>query len=186
MARKLLTAALILTLALTAASCGTKNAGTSANRWNENDNLSAAARKADEGNGWADTARNESWGPLAEGSYAADNQGRVKGYDSSLNGAGLNTSGADAKDGTKSLADSAKDTAKDAAHKAKNAGDDIADGMKDAARSIGDAAEDALDNMTDHAKKATDNQNAANQNVQQDANGQTDLNKTDANQPRSY
>lgn len=119
MARKLMTAALILTLAFTAAGCGTKNAGASARSWVD--------------------GYDRTYEASGDSRYTADNQGRVRGYD---------TPGSDA-------ANDMKNAGRDAANAAKNAGQDAANGMKNAARSIGDATEDALDDMTNAAKKSS-------------------------------
>lgn len=117
MLRNVMTAALVLALGLTAAGCSSSTAGTSARDWTNQD------RTLD--------AQNESRGPLRDGRYTADQDGRVRGYDARTN-------------------DSA--ARRNAAAQARQAGEDAVDGVKDAARSIGDAAEDALDDVTDAAR----------------------------------
>lgn len=130
MARKLMTAALILTLAFTAAGCGTKNAGASARNWVD--------------------GYDRTYEASGNSRYTADSQGRVQGYD---------TPGSDAandiKNAGRDAVNDAKNAGRDAANAAKNAGQDAANGMKNAARSIGDATEDALDDMTNAAKKSS-------------------------------
>lgn len=130
MLRKVMTAALVLTLGLTAAGCSNSTAGTSARHWWDS--------KLDTANSRAIDAQNESRGPVSGSRYAADREGRVQGYDARTN---------DTAAGRNAAA-----RAEQAGQDMKNAGRDMANGVKNAARSVGDAAEDALDGMTNAAR----------------------------------
>ena len=103
MARRLTLAALVLALGLTAAGCGTTaGAGAAANRW------------AGSGAGNAVRYQNEARGPLSDGRYAADEDGRVSGF---------------RKDGTEMLRG-----AKDAAKNVSDMAEEAIDGAVDSAR----------------------------------------------------
>ena len=74
MVRKLMTAALILTLGLALTACGNETAGTAANRWT---GTNAASQE------WAIQRQSDARGPLEDrgnGAYHADETGRVDGY----------------------------------------------------------------------------------------------------------
>lgn len=137
MARKYLTAGLLLVLTLSLTACGTSDkAGTSAHRWDGGTN--AASQD------WAIQRQADARGPLSgstDGSYHADNQGRVDGYH------------ARSYDGKRGQAKSNRDKA---GENAKDTAKDLGKAAQDAARSIGDTAEDALDGMKQAAKNATD------------------------------
>ena len=93
MVRKLMTAALILTLGLALTACGNETAGTAANRWT---GTNAASQE------WAIQRQSDARGPLEDrgnGAYHADETGRVDGYHT------------DSADGTRG---SAKEDMKDA------------------------------------------------------------------------
>lgn len=112
MVRKLMTAALILTLGLTAAGCGGTNTSTAAHRWNNQNN--------------ALVQQNQARGPLDDrtsGSYYADGSGSVKGYhtegytgSSTLTNTGRGLAGAGedlargAKDAARGVGDAVEDT----------------------------------------------------------------------------
>lgn len=112
MVRKLMTAALILTLGLTAAGCGGTNTSTAAHRWNNQNN--------------ALVQQNEARGPLddrTDGTYSADGSGRVNGYNTegytgsstlTTTGRGLANAGEDltrgATDAARSVGDAVEDT----------------------------------------------------------------------------
>lgn len=127
MVRKFMTAALILTLGLSAAGCGSQNAGnagTAAHRWR--DNTSASQQ-------WAIQHQNEARGTLdyrGNGAYGADRDGRVDGYHART------TDGTRGRTGTRAGED------------LKKAGRDLGNAAKNAARGVGDAAEDTLDIAT--------------------------------------
>ena len=112
MARKLTLAALVLALGLTAAGCGsTAGAGAAASRW------------ADREDGNATQYLNEARGPLSDGYYTADGEGRVAGFDR-------------------------RDEQTDAARIGRDirqTGKDMLRGAKDAAKNAGDMAEEAMD-----------------------------------------
>lgn len=166
MVRKLMTAALVLTLGLSLAACGTQNAGTAAK------GMGANAASQD----WAIQRQREARGPLEDsGSYKADTDGRVKGYDtdsadgkrSTVTGK-LKQAGDDLADGagsalkdtgeaTKDVAEGAGNAVKEAAKGAGSAAKKAGDAVKDAARSVGDAAEDTLDGVTGAAKDTAKN-----------------------------
>ena len=119
MLRSIMTAALILSLSLTAAGCGANNnASTAAHRWNDGANNAQTQQNLARG------------GPLdgrnTEGTYYADGNGRVNGYR------------ANSADGSRTSLGSGLT----------NAGEDLARGAGAAARGVGDAVEDALDGMT--------------------------------------
>lgn len=119
MLRSIMTAALILSLSLTAAGCGgNNNASTAAHRWNDGANNAQTQQNLARG------------GPLdgrnTDGTYYADGNGRVNGY----------------------RADSADGSRTSLGNGLTNAGEDLARGAGDAARGVGDAVEDALDGMT--------------------------------------
>lgn len=144
MARKYLTAGLLLVLTLSLTACGTSDkAGTSAHRWDGGTN--AASQD------WAIQRQADARGPLSgstDGSYHADSQGRVDGY---------HARSYDGKRGqAKSNRDKAGDDLKKAGENAKDTAKDLGKAAQDAARSIGDTAEDALDGMKQAAKNATD------------------------------
>ena len=144
MARKYLTAGLLLVLTLSLTACGTSDkAGTSAHRWDGGTN--AASQD------WAIQRQADARGPLSgstEGSYHADSQGRVDGY---------HARSYDGKRGqAKSNRDKAGDDLKKAGENAKDTAKDLGKAAQDTARSIGDTAEDALDGMKQAAKNATD------------------------------
>ena len=112
MARKLTLAALVLALGLTAAGCGsTAGAGTTASRW------------ADTEDGNAIAYQNEARGPLSDGYYAADEEGRVAGFHRGEDGTGAARIGRNVR----------------------RAGEDMVQGVKDAAKNAGDMAEEAVD-----------------------------------------
>jgi hypothetical protein len=125
MLRKLVSLGLLLTLALSAAGCGTNSSGTSARGWNST--TSAAQNRTASYDA-------ESRGPLSDGAYSADKYGRVSGYD---------TDGSDAKTDS-----DAKSDLNQAGNDLKDATENIGSAAKNTARSIGDATEDALDRMT--------------------------------------
>ena len=128
MVRKLMTAALILTLGLSVAGCGNKDAGTAANRW-AGTGTNAASQE------WAIQRETQARGPLEDSStYHADRDGRVDGYHARTSDGTRGKVGEDLKD----------------------AGKDLGDAAKDAARGVGDAAEDTLDAAKDATKKVTD------------------------------
>ena len=119
MLRSIMTAALILSLSLTAAGCGANNnASTAAHRWNDGANNAQTQQNLARG------------GPLdgrnTDGTYYADGNGRVNGYR------------ANSADGSRTSLGSGLT----------NAGEDLARGAGAAARGVGDAVEDALDGMT--------------------------------------
>ena len=119
MLRSIMTAALILSLSLTAAGCGANNnASTAAHRWNDGANNAQTQQNLARG------------GPLdgrnTDGTYYADGNGRVNGYR------------ANSADGSRTSLGSGLT----------NAGEDLARGAGAAARGVGDAMEDALDGMT--------------------------------------
>ena len=130
MARKYLTAGLLLVLTLSLTACGTSDkAGTSAHRWDGSTN--AASQD------WAIQRQADARGPLSgstDGSYHADSQGRVDGY---------HARSYDGKRGqAKSNRDKAGDDLKKAGENAKDTAKDLGKAAQDAARSIGDTAED--------------------------------------------
>ena len=119
MLRSIMTAALILSLSLTAAGCGANNnASTAAHRWNDGANNAQTQQNLARG------------GPLdgrnSDGTYYADGNGRVNGY----------------------RANSADGSRTSLGNGLTNAGEDLARGAGAAARGVGDAVEDALDGMT--------------------------------------
>ena len=119
MLRSIMTAALIMSLSLTAAGCGANNnASTAAHRWNDGANNAQTQQNLARG------------GPLdgrnTDGTYYADGNGRVNGYR------------ANSADGSRTSLGSGLT----------NAGEDLARGAGAAARGVGDAVEDALDGMT--------------------------------------
>ena len=119
MLRSIMTAALILSLSLTAAGCGANNnASTAAHRWNDGANNAQTQQNLARG------------GPLdgrnTDGTYYADGNGRVNGY----------------------RANSADGSRTSLGRGLTNAGEDLARGAGAAARGVGDAVEDALDGMT--------------------------------------
>lgn len=139
MVRKLMTAALVLTLALTAAGCGTGNAGTAANRWSGGMNDAATGNNAQDRR-WQDESE------TMDGAYSANEKGRVKGFEGyDPTDPRLTESGSDALH-------KAKTDAKKGTTDLKNAAKDMGDAAKNAAKSIGDTAEDALDDMTGKTK----------------------------------
>jgi len=109
-------AVLVLALGLTAAGCGTENAGASASRWDREDR--------------ATQYLNEARGPLSDGLYTADEEGKVEGFRQSDARAGLTEAGRDMK----------------------NAGRDLVRGARDAAKNAGDMAEEAIDDAVDNAQ----------------------------------
>ena len=114
-----MTAALILSLSLTAAGCGANNnASTAAHRWNDGANNAQTQQNLARG------------GPLdgrnTDGTYYADGNGRVNGY----------------------RANSADGSRTSLGNGLTNAGEDLARGAGAAAQGVGDAVEDALDGMT--------------------------------------
>lgn len=119
MLRSIMTAALILSLSLTAAGCGANNdASTAAHRWNDGANNAQTQQNLARG------------GPLdgrnTDGTYYADGNGRVNGY----------------------RANSADGSRTSLGNGLTNAGEDLARGAGAAAQGVGDAVEDALDGMT--------------------------------------
>ena len=131
MARKYLTAGLLLVLTLSLTACGTSDkAGTSAHRWDGGTN--AASQD------WAIQRQADARGPLS---------GSTDGY---------HARSYDGKRGqAKSNRDKAGDDLKKAGENAKDTAKDLGKAAQDAARSIGDTAEDALDGMKQAAKNAT-------------------------------
>ena len=132
MLRSIMTAALILSLSLTAAGCGANNnASTAAHRWNDGVNNAQTQQNLARG------------GPLegrnSDGTYYADGNGRVNGYR------------ADSADGSRTSLGSGLT----------NAGEDLARGAGAAARGVGDAVEDALDGMTGTNNNNNNNTNPA-------------------------
>lgn len=142
MVRKLMTAALILTLGLALTACGNETAGTAANRWT---GTNAASQE------WAIQRQSDARGPLEDrgnGAYHADETGRVDGFHTDSADGTRGNAKEDMKDAGKDLSNAAKDAAKGAGDAAK----DVGEAAKDAARGVGDAAEDTLDGMTNAAK----------------------------------
>lgn len=132
MLRSIMTAALILSLSLTAAGCGANNnASTAAHRWNDGVNNAQTQQNLARG------------GPLdgrdTDGTYYADGNGRVNGYR------------ANSADGSRTSLGSGLT----------NAGEDLARGAGAAARGVGDAVEDALDGMTGTNNNNNNNTNPA-------------------------
>ena len=132
MLRSIMTAALILSLSLTAAGCGANNnASTAAHRWNDGVNNAQTQQNLARG------------GPLdgrnSDGTYYADGNGRVNGYR------------ADSADGSRTSLGSGLT----------NAGEDLARGAGAAAQGVGDAVEDALDGMTGTNNNNNNNTNPA-------------------------
>ena len=129
MARKLMTAALILTLALTAAGCGTKNAGASARNWVD--------------------GYDRTYEATGDGHYAADNPGQVKGY-----GAHSNDTGRDVTDSLKNAgrdaANGAKNAGRDVANGMKDAAQNIGDAAEDALDDMGNAAKKSSQQLTNN------------------------------------
>lgn len=127
-----MTAALILSLSLTAAGCGANNnASTAAHRWNDGVNNAQTQQNLARG------------GPLdgrdTDGTYYADGNGRVNGY----------------------RANSADGSRTSLGNGLTNAGEDLARGAGAAARGVGDAVEDALDGMTGTNNNNNNNTNPA-------------------------
>lgn len=132
MLRSIMTAALILSLSLTAAGCGANNnASTAAHRWNDGVNNAQTQQNLARG------------GPLdgrdTDGTYYADGNGRVNGY----------------------RANSADGSRTSLGNGLTNAGEDLARGAGAAARGVGDAVEDALDGMTGTNNNNNNNTNPA-------------------------
>lgn len=132
MLRSIMTAALILSLSLTAAGCGANNnASTAAHRWNDGVNNAQTQQNLARG------------GPLdgrdTDGTYYADGNGRVNGY----------------------RANSADGSRTSLGNGLTNAGEDLARGAGAAAQGVGDAVEDALDGMTGTNNNNNNNTNPA-------------------------
>ncbi len=132
MLRSIMTAALILSLSLTAAGCGANNnASTAAHRWNDGVNNAQIQQNLARG------------GPLdgrdTDGTYYADGNGRVNGY----------------------RANSADGSRTSLGNGLTNAGEDLARGAGAAAQGVGDAVEDALDGMTGTNNNNNNNTNPA-------------------------
>ena len=132
MLRSIMTAALILSLSLTAAGCGANNnASTAAHRWNDGVNNAQTQQNLARG------------GPLdgrnSDGTYYADGNGRVNGY----------------------RANSADGSRTSLGNGLTNAGEDLARGAGAAAQGVGDAVEDALDGMTGTNNNNNNNTNPA-------------------------
>lgn len=122
MVRKLMTAALILTLGLALTACGNETAGTAANRWT---GTNAASQE------WAIQRQSDARGPLEDrgnGAYHADETGRVDGYHTDSADGTRGSAKEDMKDAGKNLGNAAKDAAKGAGN-----------AVKDAAKGAGDA-----------------------------------------------
>ena len=102
MGPKTILAALVLTLALAAGGCGaTAGAGANAGGWTRED-----AR--------TNQYLNEARGPLSDGAYTADEDGRVKGFDRTDAGRALDRAGDAARQTGRELMQGAKDAAKNA------------------------------------------------------------------------
>lgn len=115
MSRIIMTAALVLALGLTAAGCGANNnASTAAHRWNDGAYNAQTQQGLSRGVG------------QSNGSYYADRDGRVDGYN------------ARSADGSRTSLGNGLT----------NAGEDLARGAGAAARGVGDAVEDTLDGIT--------------------------------------
>lgn len=150
MVRKLMTAGVLLAFLLVGAGCGTQNATTSAKNWS---GTNAASQEWEIQRKKADEKADETWG---NGTYHADENGKVKGFDTqSTDGTRGN-----AKEDMKDAGDNLKDAGRDLGNAAKNAGDaakdaakSAGDAAKDAARGVGDAAEDTLDGITGAGKQ---------------------------------
>ena len=139
MVRKLMTAALILTLGLALTACGNETAGTAANRWT---GTNAASQE------WAIQRQSDARGPLEDrgnGAYHADETGRVDGYHTDSADGTRGSAKEDMKDAGKNLGNAAKDAAKGAG----NAVKDAAKGAGDAAKDVGEAAKDAARGVGD-------------------------------------
>lgn len=134
MLRSIMTAALILSLSLTAAGCGANNnASTAAHRWNDGANNAQTQQNM---------ARGTLDGRNGDGTYYADGNGRVNGYR------------AHSADGSRTSL--GKGLA--------NAGEDLARGAGAAARGVGDAVEDTLDGMTGTTTNNNNRNNTNNNN----------------------
>ena len=122
MLRNVMTAALVLTLGLTAAGCSNSTAGASARNWWDN---TAAERRATD-------AQNESRGPLNNSRYTADRDGRVRGYEAQTNDSAAG----------RNAAAQAKQAGRDAVNGVKNAARSVGDAAEDALDDVTDAARD--------------------------------------------
>lgn len=135
MVHKLLTAALVLTLCLSAVGCGS---GTAQNYGGMGTN--AASQD------WTKTQENESRGPIDDTSntaYHADDDGRVDGF-----GSDGGTPGQDLNNAGRDIAQAGED----AWNGAKDVGEDLARGAENAGRAIGNAAEDTGNAVKDAAE----------------------------------
>ncbi len=134
MVHKFLTAALVLTLCLSAVGCGS---GTAQN----NGGMGTNAASQD----WTKTQENDSRGPIEDtndSAYYAGENGNVRGF-----GSEEETPGDDLKDAGRDLAQAGEDTL----NGAENAGEDLAEGAEDTGRAIGHAAEDIGESIQDAA-----------------------------------
>lgn len=119
MARKLITAALVLTAALTAAGCGSAaDAGAAAHRVDRDAETRAIQYQ------------NEARGPISDGAYSADEEGRV---------AGFHRRDGDVTEAGRDLARGARDAAKNVSDMAEEAIDGAVDAAKGRAASGGAA-----------------------------------------------
>lgn len=111
MRNSLIAAALVLVLGLSAAGCGTQNAGTSAYRWNDSQNN-------------AQTQQELARGPLEDstGAYHADKGGKVDDFQ-------RNHGAEHAEDGLKKAGEDILNGAKNAGKSIGNAAEDTLDGM---------------------------------------------------------
>ena len=124
---------------LSAAGCGTNNAGTAANRWSGNMNDAATGNNAQDRR-WQTGLED------MDGAYSANEKGRVKGFEGyDPTDPRLTETGSDELH-------KAKTDAKKGAADLKNAAKDMGDAAKNAAKSIGNTAEDALDDLTGKTK----------------------------------
>lgn len=132
MSRIIMTAALVLALGLTAAGCGANNnASTAAHRWSDGAYNAQTQQGLSRGVG------------QSNGSYYADRDGRVDGYN------------ARSADGSRTSLGNGLT----------NAGEDLARGAGAAARGVGDAVEDTLDGITGANNNANRSGTGANNNV---------------------
>lgn len=138
MVHKLITAALVLTLCLSAVGCGSRTAQN-----NGGMGTNAASQN------WSKTQDGESRGPIDgknDSAYYAGENGKVDGF-----GSDGKTPGEDLNDAGRDLAQAGKD----ALNGAKDAGKDVAQGAKDAGRDLANATGDVMDSTKDAANQLT-------------------------------
>lgn len=146
MVRKLVTAALTLTLLFAVAGCTSHTAGNATTQWG---NTTASGKPAGDQTPDSRGIDNGKTASGTTGVYRAGGNGRVTGYDNK------NVPGSEQTKKETQDKQSATNNMKQAGDSMKQAGKDVGEAAKDAGRSVGEAAKGAMDAAESGADRMT-------------------------------